>query len=246
MITCVTVFTLCWLPFNALIVIGDQYPDIYIFSEILYIWFACHWLAMSHACCNPIIYCWMNSRFRSGFKCVFSKCLPACLIGAGRRSGRASSENLHLPMSVASAATTAGFALNHAASCTRQTPGAVDRQKRSPLRSPGNHGGSGNSGNGDFLTATRSGLRTNQNHRKNNLTITSFTSATLLTPESKRVAVNEISCTAGNTTRKSSESASSNANSSDPSPDPSSPVLMDQSNHHHHHHSSHRFRCKKN
>ncbi|XP_041970607.1 RYamide receptor-like [Aricia agestis] len=36
-----------------------------------YVWFACHWLAMSHSCYNPIIYCYMNSRYREGFKQVF-------------------------------------------------------------------------------------------------------------------------------------------------------------------------------
>uniref|UniRef100_A0A336L1X4 CSON002623 protein n=1 Tax=Culicoides sonorensis TaxID=179676 RepID=A0A336L1X4_CULSO len=32
-----------------------------------YFWFAFHWLAMSHSCYNPLIYCYMNTRFRSGF-----------------------------------------------------------------------------------------------------------------------------------------------------------------------------------
>ncbi|XP_053211251.1 RYamide receptor-like isoform X3 [Panonychus citri] len=71
MITCVTAFTLCWLPFNTFIVVGDNYPDIFSYPHIIYVWFACHWLAMSHACCNPIIYCWMNTRFREGFKYIF-------------------------------------------------------------------------------------------------------------------------------------------------------------------------------
>lgn len=34
---------------------------------IIYIWFIFHWLAMSHCCYNPIIYCYMNARFRIGF-----------------------------------------------------------------------------------------------------------------------------------------------------------------------------------
>ncbi|KAF9409027.1 hypothetical protein HW555_011476, partial [Spodoptera exigua] len=42
-----------------------------------YMWFACHWLAMSHSCYNPIIYCYMNNRYRRGFKqafgCIFRK-----------------------------------------------------------------------------------------------------------------------------------------------------------------------------
>ncbi|XP_054710872.1 RYamide receptor-like [Uloborus diversus] len=67
MITVVTVFTLCWLPLNILIVIGDQDERIWQYKHIVYVWFVCHWLAMSHASYNPIIYCWMNSKFRDGF-----------------------------------------------------------------------------------------------------------------------------------------------------------------------------------
>lgn len=33
----------------------------------MYIWFIFHWLAMSHCCYNPVIYCYMNARFRIGF-----------------------------------------------------------------------------------------------------------------------------------------------------------------------------------
>ena len=70
MITCVLAFTLCWLPFNVFVMIGDNYEEIFYSPNIKYIWFSCHWLAMSHACYNPIIYIWMNSRFRNGFKYV--------------------------------------------------------------------------------------------------------------------------------------------------------------------------------
>ncbi|GBL89735.1 RYamide receptor [Araneus ventricosus] len=67
MITVVTVFSLCWLPLNILIVVGDQDERIWQYENIVYVWFVCHWLAMSHASYNPIIYCWMNSKFRDGF-----------------------------------------------------------------------------------------------------------------------------------------------------------------------------------
>ncbi len=36
-------------------------------EPIPYFWFAFHWLAMSHSCYNPVIYCYMNARFRGGF-----------------------------------------------------------------------------------------------------------------------------------------------------------------------------------
>ncbi|XP_013779266.1 RYamide receptor-like [Limulus polyphemus] len=67
MIMVVTVFTFCWLPFNILIVVGDQDQSIWWYKHIQYVWFVCHWLAMSHTSYNPIIYCWMNFKFRNGF-----------------------------------------------------------------------------------------------------------------------------------------------------------------------------------
>ena len=70
MITCVTAFTLCWLPFNILSLVIEHFPEILTTDYIGYVYFLCHWLAMSHACYNPIIYCWMNSRYREGFKYV--------------------------------------------------------------------------------------------------------------------------------------------------------------------------------
>jgi len=32
-----------------------------------YVWFAFHWLAISHTCYNPLIYFCMNTRYRAGF-----------------------------------------------------------------------------------------------------------------------------------------------------------------------------------
>uniref|UniRef100_A0A182PV00 G-protein coupled receptors family 1 profile domain-containing protein n=1 Tax=Anopheles epiroticus TaxID=199890 RepID=A0A182PV00_9DIPT len=63
MVTVVIVFTICWLPFNFLMIM--KLPSSW--DLLPYFWFAFHWLAMSHSCYNPIIYCYMNARFRSGF-----------------------------------------------------------------------------------------------------------------------------------------------------------------------------------
>lgn len=41
--------------------------DLSKWDSIIYIWFIFHWLAMSHSCYNPVIYCYMNARFRIGF-----------------------------------------------------------------------------------------------------------------------------------------------------------------------------------
>lgn len=44
-------------------------------EPIPYFWFAFHWLAMSHSCYNPVIYCYMNARFRGGFVQILH-CIP--------------------------------------------------------------------------------------------------------------------------------------------------------------------------
>uniref|UniRef100_A0A6P4DVI4 Neuropeptide Y receptor-like n=1 Tax=Drosophila rhopaloa TaxID=1041015 RepID=A0A6P4DVI4_DRORH len=66
MLTVVIVFTSCWLPFNILqLLLNDE--EFTRWVPLPYVWFAFHWLAMSHSCYNPIIYCYMNARFRGGF-----------------------------------------------------------------------------------------------------------------------------------------------------------------------------------
>ncbi|XP_068156402.1 RYamide receptor [Drosophila tropicalis] len=66
MLTVVIVFTSCWLPFNILqLMLNDE--EFGKWKPLPYVWFAFHWLAMSHSCYNPIIYCYMNARFRGGF-----------------------------------------------------------------------------------------------------------------------------------------------------------------------------------
>ncbi|XP_032455322.1 RYamide receptor isoform X4 [Nasonia vitripennis] len=71
----VIVYTICWLPFNVLNLVMDINEDINRWYGLPYIWAMLHWLAMSHACYNPFIYCWMSTPFRQG---IFNmlKCVP--------------------------------------------------------------------------------------------------------------------------------------------------------------------------
>ncbi|XP_050533860.1 RYamide receptor-like isoform X3 [Daktulosphaira vitifoliae] len=77
MVTVVIAFTICWLPYNILLIIWDHEPSLSTWKGLPYVWFFFHWLAMSHTCYNPLIYCWMNTRYRTGFAAVLSS-IPGC------------------------------------------------------------------------------------------------------------------------------------------------------------------------
>ncbi|CAL7940739.1 unnamed protein product [Xylocopa violacea] len=75
MMTVVIVFTICWLPLNILNLLVDNNDNLGYWTGLPFVWMVLHWLAMSHSCYNPVIYCWMNARFRAGFITVIG-CLP--------------------------------------------------------------------------------------------------------------------------------------------------------------------------
>ena len=85
----VIMYAVCWLPIHVLKLIEDGNASIYDFMYYQLVWTCAHWLSMSYACYNPIVYFWMNKRFRVGFKnlCFFiCRCCKG--YGIGKRTGR--------------------------------------------------------------------------------------------------------------------------------------------------------------
>ena len=74
MIIVVIIYAFCWLPFHTITLIGERHPSIWDYQYCQVIWISCHWLAMSNCCYNPMVYCWMNSKFRNGFRYVLRFC----------------------------------------------------------------------------------------------------------------------------------------------------------------------------
>jgi len=67
MVSMVVIYAFCWLPLHFVTVLGDLNPSIWNFEHIQLVWIACHWLAVSSCCWNPIVYYWTNDTLRAGF-----------------------------------------------------------------------------------------------------------------------------------------------------------------------------------
>ncbi|XP_004470603.1 substance-K receptor [Dasypus novemcinctus] len=75
MVLVVVTFAVCWLPYHFYFILGRFQEDIYCHKFIQQVYLALFWLAMSSTMYNPIIYCCLNGRFRSGFRLAF-RCCP--------------------------------------------------------------------------------------------------------------------------------------------------------------------------
>ncbi|XP_055969349.1 substance-K receptor [Sorex fumeus] len=75
MVLVVVTFAVCWLPYHLYFILGSFQEDIYHHKFIQQLYLALFWLAMSSTMYNPIIYCCLNHRFRSGFRLAF-RCCP--------------------------------------------------------------------------------------------------------------------------------------------------------------------------
>ncbi|KAF2350980.1 G protein-coupled receptor rhodopsin-like [Trinorchestia longiramus] len=77
-VTVVLVYSLCWLPFNVLMVLHDLLRDVPGFHLA---WAGCHWLAMSHTVFNPLILYWLNTTFRVTVLKMLYRWVPRCCRG---------------------------------------------------------------------------------------------------------------------------------------------------------------------
>ena len=64
----ILIFIVCWAPYHIYFIYSYHYPSITRKAYIGHIYLFFYWLAMANTCVNPIIYYWMNARFRAYFK----------------------------------------------------------------------------------------------------------------------------------------------------------------------------------
>ncbi|CAM1306028.1 Uncharacterised protein r2_g1580 [Pycnogonum litorale] len=69
-IVVVTSFTLCWLPYHIFFMYSYHNNDVLFSTYVQHLYLGFYWLAMSNAMYNPIVYYWMNGRFRLYFNSV--------------------------------------------------------------------------------------------------------------------------------------------------------------------------------
>ncbi|XP_017490311.1 PREDICTED: tachykinin-like peptides receptor 99D, partial [Rhagoletis zephyria] len=71
MMIVVAIFGICWFPYHVYFLLAHHYPSIVSSEYAQHTYLSIYWLAMSNSMYNPFVYCWMNSRFRQGFKNIF-------------------------------------------------------------------------------------------------------------------------------------------------------------------------------
>ncbi|XP_033697597.1 LOW QUALITY PROTEIN: substance-K receptor [Tursiops truncatus] len=75
MVLVVVTFAICWLPYHLYFILGGFQEDIYCHKFIQQVYLALFWMAMSSTMYNPITYCCLNHKFRSGFRPAY-RCYP--------------------------------------------------------------------------------------------------------------------------------------------------------------------------
>ncbi|XP_063229068.1 tachykinin-like peptides receptor 86C [Bacillus rossius redtenbacheri] len=74
----VSIFAVCWLPYHGFFIYSYHNTAMTATRYVQHIYLAFYWFAMANAMVNPLIYYWMNCRFRLYFKRVICLC---CWLG---------------------------------------------------------------------------------------------------------------------------------------------------------------------
>nr|XP_022919966.1 RYamide receptor-like isoform X1 [Onthophagus taurus] len=127
MVAVVLVYSICWLPFNVYWIVNSEIENRNVKK---YLFYTVHALATSHACYNPIIYCYMNSRFRAGILSTLP-CCRKCIASLSKRSKSSTS----LPLTSLEGTDTT--LLNRDNTCTTYI--SMRRQNGSRISKPNNH-----------------------------------------------------------------------------------------------------------
>lgn len=95
----VIIFTVSWLPLQTYQIVILLFPNIrqdieynsFQHNFFIGFYFFSHWLSMAHSCLNPLIYCFMNDKFRYNLKELICKSSGKCsckpTIGSGNGTG---------------------------------------------------------------------------------------------------------------------------------------------------------------
>ncbi|XP_054773733.2 RYamide receptor-like [Lytechinus pictus] len=67
----VLLFALCYLPIHSFNILQEVYENVLYYRYIKLVYLTVLLAAMSNCVYNPFIYCWMNAKFRNGFRHVF-------------------------------------------------------------------------------------------------------------------------------------------------------------------------------
>lgn len=67
-IAVVAIFGICWLPYHMFYVYAYHWPEITSAPLVPHLYLGFYWLAMANSMVNPIIYYWMNRKFRHYFQ----------------------------------------------------------------------------------------------------------------------------------------------------------------------------------
>ncbi|XP_072156604.1 tachykinin-like peptides receptor 86C isoform X2 [Bemisia tabaci] len=73
-IVVVTIFAVCWLPYHAYYIIIFHRRELSRSAYVHHLYLLFYWLAMSNAMVNPLIYYWMNRKFRVYFRQAICHC----------------------------------------------------------------------------------------------------------------------------------------------------------------------------